>query len=398
VQLPSGTTVVPHPGQGLSIHRRNADGSQIVVHAQPGRGLYGYKQTVDAAAGTRTRQYLDGSRIILGHDFVTRATPRGVSFTQHHNGLRDATAHDGRSLFTERFDGRDIDRTVYARRHHGGFVHLSAPVHERFRHTPCWGTSVYTYVPRYWAPAFFTPFFMPFGSALWWEPSPWVVWDTPVAGGYYSDPAYLLGDLQITGGFEDGYSDAMPTDGYDPGVAQLQSQVDQLQQEVGSEAAENDELRAQLQDDEVELNALEAQRLKAERAAVHVPDDVRAQIRSEVTEDLQLHEQQKPLELTDILSSPDALKYVFQVSEPLDVTDANTGESCSVSGGDLARLDALPAQNDPVAHLNVITSKPGSCRPGSVVTVSLAELQSMLNAFSQRLEQNVDAVHAKLGR
>jgi len=131
---------------------------------------------------------------------------------------------------------------------------------------------------------------------------------------------------------------------------------------------------------------------------VHVPDDVRAQIRSEVTQDLQLHEEQKPLELTDILSSPDALKYVFQVSEPLEVTDANTGESCSVSGGDLARLDALPAQNDPVAHLKVITSKPGSCRPGSIVTVSLAELQSMLNAFSQRLEQNVDAVHEKLGR
>src|SRR5262249_50067560 len=42
VQLPSGTTVFPRPGQGLSIQHRNADGSQTVVRAQPGRGVIGY--------------------------------------------------------------------------------------------------------------------------------------------------------------------------------------------------------------------------------------------------------------------------------------------------------------------------------------------------------------------
>jgi hypothetical protein len=421
VQLKTGTTVVQRPNQnGLRIQHKNADGSEIVLHTHVGPNgtshLTGYRVTTDAAAGTKTRVYLNGSKVITGRDFVTRANPGGVSVTVRRDGLRECANREGKPVFREQFrmqpprpgapPERVIERTVYVHTVRGQPVYLPTPIVETYRPMPYHGVVVYSYAPRIWAPVFFAPFFVPFprpivvAPACFFCPSPIVVWERPVVR--YTEPEYLVADMQISTGFDDGYNENAPPPGPDPAVLQLQQQVGQLQQEIDSEQADNEELRAQLADQQAQLAALQAQAAPGAPppppAPVQVPEDVHAQVRQQVKDDIALHQQQQPLALPDILAAPNALGYIFQVSDPLDTTDASTGEECSLTGGDLARLSTLPAESDPVAQLTVVTSKVGSCRAGTVISVSMADLQSMLNAFNQRLEQNLDTVHQQVAQ
>jgi hypothetical protein len=124
-----------------------------------------------------------------------------------------------------------------------------------------------------------------------------------------------------------------------------------------------------------------------------VPEDARVQLRAQVSADLELHQQQQPLMLPDVLASQDAQSYVFQIADPLEVVDAYSQEECNVTSGDLLRFYAVPSEADQYAQMSVITSRQGGCRAGSVIYVSMNDLQQMLNSFSQRLEQNVSKVH-----
>ena len=53
----------------------------------------------------------------------------------------------------------------------------------------------------------------------------------------------------------------------------------------------------------------------------------------------------------------------------------------------------LPADGDVTGHVKVVSGKDSSCRPDAVLEVSLSDLQDMLNAFSERLENNMTKVH-----
>jgi hypothetical protein len=88
--------------------------------------------------------------------------------------------------------------------------------------------------------------------------------------------------------------------------------------------------------------------------------------------------------------------YIFQVSQLLDATDADTGGRCVVTSGDLIRFAKVPADADTATHMRVVTSEAGSCGAGTIIEISLGDLQQMLNDISERLERNMQLVYNQI--
>jgi len=51
-------------------------------------------------------------------------------------------------------------------------------------------------------------------------------------------------------------------------------------------------------------------------------------------------------------------------------------------------------QDRPTAQMKVVTAGAGHCLSHDVVQVSIGDLQDMLNAFNQRLEENIHKLNA----
>ena len=421
VRVTQGTTIAEHPDRrGLTITHREANGAQLVVNRRTlpdGRKqTTAYRQIVDPKTRAQTRIYSDGRKITTGPDFVRRSTPGRMQVTNYKTGLREMALANGRPVFHERFGtmrGRDgathqtVVRTVYARVHRGRPAVLAAPVEEVYAVVPYNGAVLYPYYPFAFEAAFYTPFLAPFAAPVPVDAfcdtclPPAVAFSEPAPA--YSDPNDLLGDMQIATGFDDGMA-APPQDqpGPDTDVSQLQSEMTALQDEVQSAESENADLRSQLAGQQSEIDSLQQSSEVSPPAdtvakiPVPIPEDVRMQVRKQVKTDVSLHREGQPLSLADIIGSPEAQNYVFQVSDIVDATDLNTGEECSLSTGDLAKFNKVPGEDDAAAEMKIVTAKAGSCKPGSVVAIGMSDLQDMLNAFSQRLENNMRVVSINL--
>jgi len=92
----------------------------------------------------------------------------------------------------------------------------------------------------------------------------------------------------------------------------------------------------------------------------------------------------------------DNQSHYFVVSSALDV--AVGAEECTVTPGDVLRLYTIPSANDPSAILQVMASKSTDCRRGSLVTVSLADLQEMQNSMRETIDQGLAELQAKQGQ
>jgi hypothetical protein len=391
----SGTVLVNRPDRrGFTLTQGNAGGHQIVVSALPspdGRPrVAAYSRTNDPSKGTETRVYLDGRHVTTGPDFVTRSAPRQPSVTTHRDGLREAALPDGRPLFRERFttidrqghQQRAIVRSVFAVGAAGAAAAaLATPLEQVYLLVPFHGVTIRPYVPVVFVPDFYEPLLTPLAAPIpvdcGYCPPPVIDFDEPETG--YADPVDLVADLVLAGAVADGIGDAAPG-GPDPDAQALAS-------EVGGLLAANDALQDQLPDLQAAIAA------PADAAPVPVPEAVREQVRREVREDIALHRQQLPLSLVDIAAEAQARAYVFQVADLLDATDAGSGEACGLTTGDLLKFDIAPAEEDQSARMRVVTAKAGSCAAGTVVDVSLGDLQDMLNGFSQRVEQAMQKVH-----
>ncbi len=88
--------------------------------------------------------------------------------------------------------------------------------------------------------------------------------------------------------------------------------------------------------------------------------------------------------------------HVFLVSYNLDVADT-AGGGCNVSRGDVLRLASPPPPQATSALLEVVASKPGSCRLGTFVNVGLEDLQDFYNQMRESLAQGVDELRSKAG-
>ena len=82
--------------------------------------------------------------------------------------------------------------------------------------------------------------------------------------------------------------------------------------------------------------------------------------------------------------------------ESIDTTSLATGEECALGGGDLLRLAQPPADGDASATMTVVTSQSLDCKAGTQVAIALPDLQTMLNQFSLRLENNMQRVHDQI--
>jgi hypothetical protein len=427
VRINPTTTVAARPGgAGVVINHTRPDGSRVVVeqHAAAGGGrqVVAYRESRDAARGTQTRVYTDGHRLTTGQGFVQVSAPRQMTVTRFNNGLNAAYLPNGRPVFRDQFiqrgGQRAIQRTVFTSIVAGRPVALGVPVVRVYAVSPFRGVVIYPYYPVVYQPVYYGMFLSPFpvavayGPACLLCPSPVVAFGAPIVA--YTDPEDLVGDLQIATAFDDGESELdvadlpPPPPGYAPppdlppppsdaDISDLQQEVASLQQQVSDQAATNADLQAQLAAQQDKTAALQAQaaaqQAAARKATVRVPEDVRQQVRREVKEDIALHQQQQPLALPHVMASAEAQNYIFQVSDTIDATTADTGEACSLSTGDLIKFDAVPQGNDPSAPMRVVTSKPGSCGAGAVVQVGMSDLQDMLNGFSERLEANMQKVH-----
>ena len=417
LMLNATTSLVPQAGRaGFNINHRNPDGSQLVATQRTApdgtNQLVGYKQIQDAKNGSITRVYSDGYRVMRGREFDSRAAHGGPTYIEYRTGLRAAVLPNGRPLFREGFavrrglDGREsrvVERVEYARLVNGGPVFISRPIVRVYDVVPVFGAPVYLYRPTYFEPVFYSPFFSPFAAPLLMTqacvicPARLVAFATPVAS--YTDPIALMGDLQISTGFEDGAarlpaSSRLP-DRDDRALEQMRAQISDLQQQVSANAQATEMLQARYPDQGNRTASME-ERKSAEPAAgtapVPVSEDVRQQIRKEVRLNIAQHQNGHPLLLSDVIASGYAKIYLFQAAELLDVSDVRTGDVCFLNSGDLIGFASIPNGNGPMAEMTVITSGANSCRPKQVVQVRLNDLQGMLNGFSERVEENMKRV------
>jgi hypothetical protein len=82
----------------------------------------------------------------------------------------------------------------------------------------------------------------------------------------------------------------------------------------------------------------------------------------------------------------------------LDVLDSDNHE-CAVTSGDVLQLAGPPPPDATAASLVVLASKGGpDCRQGSVVAVSLVDLQEMQNYMRATLDQGLAELQAKAGQ
>ncbi|MFH1035248.1 MAG: hypothetical protein V1806_12135 [Pseudomonadota bacterium] len=399
-------------GDGLRASLRRADGSLVVLclrrFPDGQRMVFGYVYFRDAAAGTRTRLYTSGRKVTVGHDFVMRAAPGQPTRVIHRHGLRECFLPGGQPVAVEEMvsqrlaDGGAetlIQRTVLAVVVAGQALALETPVVQRYRLEPVGGVRVYAYLPVRLEPWLYEALARPFPSPLVvsppcaWCPPPVAAFAQPTA--LYQDPLALLGDLQIAGAIADGLAQALPA-GCE--VWAGQAQADQADLAAGlDDLAHELALAAAPGLPEAWLAAWREHLQPPLTGPPVISQELRRQMRQQVEQDIMArHESGAPLSLGAILASGGASDYLFQVAEVLDAADETTGEECALSTGDLLRLAQVPPEAQPSARMLVALAKPGGCRVGSVVPVSLTYLQDMLNASSQRLEVNIGRLSQRL--
>jgi hypothetical protein len=96
---------------------------------------------------------------------------------------------------------------------------------------------------------------------------------------------------------------------------------------------------------------------------------------------------------------PSALtpNHLFVASENLDVTTADQ-QTCSISPGDLLRLDAAPTDGVPLTNLHVASSKRADCPAGTQISVSLQDLQDMQNNLRADIDSGLEALRSNQGQ
>jgi hypothetical protein len=225
--------------------------------------------------------------------------------------------------------------------------------------------------------------------------------DTNEPAATYNDPVALMGDMQISSGFEEGYAYVAPSGVvpvYDtPEAAALRSQMAAVQQQVNTSVQGNTSLKQQLGAVDVQAGSSQVQQAVGNAVPVQISEEVRQQVRKQVRLSVAMHQNGRPLVLGDVLASGYAKIYLFQTAQPVNVVNVSAGAECFLNTGDLISFARLPASDSAVAEMKVIASGSNSCQPGEVVQVGLAELQEMLNGFSERVEDNMKKVTACAG-
>lgn len=263
---PSVTAAVHPAAKSLTYTRAASDGSSLVVRQRYGGGesrlVNAYSTRTDAAKGTETRTYLDGRREERGKNFTRIEVPGRYATTIHADGLREANRADGKPLFRDSWQNRqvagverrEIVRTVYAETINDRVVEYGEPVRRTYFAQRYYGVLAYAYQPVVFAAGFYSPFAQPFAQPIRVAPgchicpAPVVAFEHPVAE--YSDPMDLVGDLEISTALSDNVEAPTYVSGQAPPpsaeVSYLSQQVADLQQQVDSAKTQDAQLSQEL--------------------------------------------------------------------------------------------------------------------------------------------------------
>ena len=123
-----------------------------------------------------------------------------------------------------------------------------------------------------------------------------------------------------------------------------------------------------------------------------ISDEVRRQLDEERAESQQIS--QGPAGTPSFLT--DDSTHVFVVANALDV-NSRWGE-CSLTEGDVLQMTMPPAPDAASADLTVLAGKPMDCRKGSLVSVSIPDLQDMQNHMRATLDQGLTDLQSRQGQ
>ena len=426
VALSPMATVAPAPNRaGYTINQTRPDGSKVIVQQtvlpSGTRQVTAYRQIEDARTRTSTRVYLDGYRVTQAPTYVSRTLPNQATYTQYNTGLRGVVLPGNKTVYKEQFitvrnkgvDRQFVQRTVYMAPAAGGYAPLKTQVVQVYDVVRVYERPVYVYRPVRYAPVFFVPFAAPFAAPLMAGPQctvcppPVVAYDAPPR---YTNSYDLLGDMQLAGPLVDdpllpardaaGNIPSGPASApgsprqSNPDLDSLRNEVDDLQRQLDEQARDSAELQAALAQGSLQRtsNADPA----ADVSRMKVPDRVRDVMRKQVRLSVAQHQNGNPLLLSDVVESGYARIFVFQAAAPIEVEDVRTGAPCRLASGDLTEFHKVPDAGAAAAPMSVIASRPGHCEPNQVVHVKFEDLQEMLNAFSQRVEANMQKLNACL--
>jgi hypothetical protein len=213
-----------------------------------------------------------------------------------------------------------------------------------------WGRyNLYTYRPYYTYRATFWPFYYSQRPSPWnydwrWRTSRWYIgWSwyySPYP--YYYSASYWVTDYVISDllreQYEEGYADGF-RDGWDA----------------------------------------------ARDSRYGITEDYKEQIRSQVDQTATAFQNNTVVTLDQVLNDS---AYIFAVDTELTVLD-QFNNACTLSGGDLLRVNQRPNATDASASMIVVTSKGASCKAGTVVEVSIIDLQEMLNTFNEKVDDGL---------
>lgn len=116
-----------------------------------------------------------------------------------------------------------------------------------------------------------------------------------------------------------------------------------------------------------------------------ITEDYKEQIRRQVDQTATAYQNDSVVALDQVLQDS---AYIFAVDTELTVLDRNNN-ACALSGGDLLRVYQRPTTQDVSASMIVVTSKGASCPAGTIVEVSIADLQEMLNTFNEKVDDGL---------
>jgi len=89
--------------------------------------------------------------------------------------------------------------------------------------------------------------------------------------------------------------------------------------------------------------------------------------------------------------------HVFVVSTSLDVTTAD-GIECPITQGDVLGMNGAPPPDATAANVRVMASKGQDCQQGSIVAVSLEDLQEMQNHMREVIDQGLGELQSRQGQ
>lgn len=330
----------PAPNAFRTIHTGNGN----EVHLRPG----GAPRDVHLAnRGIMVHHSLSGNRVVV----VDRAdrsrvvAVRGsVSYVQRPYAFR-GHEYGHRTYY---YHGRVYDRFYRVYPYHGVFLNVYAPS--------------YYYRPAFYGWAY-NPWAVPVPYVWGWRMSPWYGYYGSYFRPYrvYPSASFWLTDYLVSASLEADYEARMQAHASapPPDAAPLSPEVkDQIAAEVQRQIAlENTEAQAAAQNAETDPASSGIQRLMSDNAP-----------------------------------------HVFVAGRDLDLTDAS-GAECPISEGDALQLTAAPPAEATSATLAVLSSKGGTeCRPGTQVTVEMADLQDMQNHMREVIDQGMAELQSKRGK